>query len=153
SASELDEGTLDIVVAGTESGIMMVEAGANEASEDDVIAALEYGHTTIQPAIKLQKELVKKIGVTPQQFTLELPDQDMQQRVDTWLEGKLGTGLRAPYPERNDLVKNLREQMKAHFTEELGDDFGELAQEYDDAFTMALHKDVRKGIVEEQIRP
>lgn len=154
SAEELDNGPLDIVVAGTKNGIMMVEAGASEVSEDDIAAALEYGYEVIQPAIKLQEELVEKIGVTKQEYTLTLPDEDIQKRVDTWVEGKLGVGIRLPYPERNELVQGLREQMQAHFTEELGEEgFAEVKNEYDDAFVLALHKDVRKGIVEDNIRP
>lgn len=153
SATQLEEGLLDLVVAGTKDAIMMVEAGAQEVSEDEIAAALAYAHKAIQPAIKLQKELTSKVGVTPQKYTLILPDEDIQQRVETWLEGKLGTNIRAPYPERNDLVRDMREQMQAHFREELGKDFDEIKREYDDAFVLALHKDVRKGIVEENIRP
>ncbi len=153
ATKDYDEGPLDLVVAGTEDAIMMVEAGANEVNEETIVEALAFGHKAIQPAIKLQQELVKKVGVTKQEYELTLPDEDIQQRVDTWLEGKLGAGLRAPYPERNDLVKALREQMHAHFEEEFGDDFADLKREYDDAFQLCLHKDVRKGIVEENIRP
>ncbi len=152
-ASELDSGKLDIVVAGTKNGVMMVEAGANEISEEEVTEALEFGFKAIQPAIKLQEELIEKIGVTKQEFELVLPDEDIQQRVDTWLEGKLGVGLRAPYPERNDLVKKIRQEMHEHFEEELGEGFADLKNEYNDAFQMAVHKDVRKGIVEENVRP
>ncbi len=148
-----DQGDLDLVVAGTEEAIMMVEAGANEVSEAQIAEGLEFAHKAIQPAVKLQKELVKKVGVTKQEFVLSLPDTDIQQRVDSWLEGKLGTGLRLPYPERNDLVKNLRQDMHAHFQEEFGDDFAGLKREYDDAFQMSLHKDVRKGIIEDNVRP
>lgn len=148
-----DQGDLDLVVAGTEEAIMMVEAGANEVSEAQIAEGLEFAHKAIQPAVKLQKELVKKVGVTKQEFVLSLPDADIQQRVDSWLEGKLGTGLRLPYPERNDLVKNLRQDMHAHFQEEFGDDFAALKREYDDAFQMSLHKDVRKGIIEDNVRP
>ena len=152
-ASELDSGKLDIVVAGTKNGVMMVEAGANEISEEEVTEALEFGFKAIQPAIKLQEELIEKIGVTKQEFELVLPYEDIQQRVDTWLEGKLGVGLRAPYPERNDLVKKIRQEMHEHFEEELGEGFADLKNEYNDAFQMAVHKDVRKGIVEENVRP
>lgn len=148
-----EKGELDLVVAGTKDAIMMVEAGANEVSEAAVVGGLEFAQKAIQPAIKLQQELIKKVGVTKQEFVLSLPDEDIQQRVDTWLEGKLGAGLRAPYPERNDLVKKIREEMHAHFEEELGEDFAEVKREYDDAFQLAVHKDVRKGIVEEGIRP
>lgn len=152
---ELDNGSkLDLVVAGKDTGVMMVEAGANEATEEEVAKAIEWAHDAIQPAIELQKELVKKVGVTPQEYQLTLPDQDIQKRVDTWVAGKLGVGIRAPLPERNDLVKKVREQMHAHFIEELGEEgFAEVRHEYNDAFTMALHKDVREGIVREQIRP
>mgnify|MGYP001014858405 FL=1 len=78
TAKQLDEGTLDLVVAGTEHGVMMVEAGANEATEEQVAEALEFGHKAIQPAIKLQQELVEKIGVTPQEYELVLPDESIQ---------------------------------------------------------------------------
>jgi polyribonucleotide nucleotidyltransferase len=52
------------------------------------------------------------------------------------------------------MVNKLRHEMEVHFQEELGEEaYKELRQEYDDALTMAIHKDVRKGIVEENIRP
>ena len=152
SAEELDAG-LDLVVAGTKDGVMMVEAGANEVSEEQVVEALDFAQKAIQPAIKLQEELVKKVGVTKQEFELSLPDSDIQKRVDTWVAGKLGTGLRLPYPERNDIVRGLKDAMFEHFTEEIGDDFAGLKGDYDDAFTSALHKDVREGIVKENVRP
>src|SRR3990167_9977859 len=66
TAEELNSG-LDLVVAGTKDGIMMVEAGANEVSEDQVVEALEFGQKVIQPAIKIQEELAKKVGVTSQE--------------------------------------------------------------------------------------
>jgi polyribonucleotide nucleotidyltransferase len=153
SSEQLDKGPLDLVVAGTKSGIMMVEAGANEATEEQVVEAMEFAHKAIQPAIKLQEELVAKVGVEKQEYELVLPDKDITKRVETWLAGKLGAGLRAPYPERNDIVKNLREQMYEHFAAEIGDEFAALKSEYDEAFTMALHKDVREGIVKDKTRP
>lgn len=154
TSQELNEGSLDLVVAGTKEGIMMVEAGANEASEEEVISALEFAHKQIQPAIKLQNELIEKIGVTKQEYELSLPNKTIQSEVDSWLEGKLGKNLRAPYPERNQMVRDLRDQMETRFGEELGEEtFAELRREYDDAFTLALHKDVRKEITEFNIRP
>lgn len=152
SPQDLKHG-LDLVVAGTKSGIMMVEAGANEVSEDEITKALEFAYKEIQPALQLQQELVEKIGVTKQEYGLVLPNEEIQRRVETWLSGKLGAGLRASYPERNDLVRGLREAMHEHFASEIGDDFDDTRSEYDEAFTLALHQDVRRGIVEENIRP
>jgi polyribonucleotide nucleotidyltransferase len=154
SSDKLASGKLDLVVAGTADAIMMVEAGAKEVTEDQIAEALQFGQDAMQPAIALQKELVKKVGITAQEYKLTLPDTDIQQRVDNWLEGKLGTGLRLPYPERNEIVAELRESMHAHFAEEIGEEAYEASKhEYIDGFTMALHKDVRKGIIEDSLRP
>ena len=153
SLEELETGELDLVVAGTKDGVMMVEAGANETSEATVVDAIEYAHKVIQPAIELQNELAKKVGVTKQEYQLILPDEAIQNKVDKWLEGKLGKGLRAPYPERNDLVGDLRVAMHKVFEAELGDDFAVVKADYDEAFQMALHKDVRAGIIKDSTRP
>ena len=153
SAQQLDEGELDLVVAGTKHGVMMVEAGASEASESTVIAAMEYAQKAIQPAIELQLELAKKIGVTPQEYQLILPDEAIQKKVDKWVEGKMGKALRAPYPERNDLVSDLRHKMHEEFSTKLGEDYEAAKADYDEAFQMAIHKDVRVGIVKDNVRP
>jgi polyribonucleotide nucleotidyltransferase len=154
SASELEEGELDLVVAGTKDAIMMVEAGAREVSEETIADALAYAHQAIQPAIDLQNELTQKVGVTPQEFTLLLPDESIRKKVDEWTKGKLGAGMRAPYPERNDLVADLRVKMHEQFTKELGEEeFQAVKADYDEAFQMAVHKDVREGILNENVRP
>jgi polyribonucleotide nucleotidyltransferase len=151
---ELNDGELDLVVAGTKDGVMMVEAGASEVTEDQVADAIAYAFTAMQPAIALQEELVKKVGVTKQEYVLSLPDESIQKAVDEWVEGKLGEDLRKPYPERNVMVAQLREEMEAAFVEKLGvDDWMGVRNDYLDAFQSAVHKDVRKGIVDHQIRP
>lgn len=151
---ELDEGKLDLVVAGTENAIMMVEAGANEATEDEVADALEFAQAAIQPAIALQKELVAKVGVTAQQYELTLPAGDIQKEVDDFLEGKMGEKIRAPLAERHQLMHELRESLLAHFAEKVGEEgFADVKREYEDAFAAAANKDVRKGIMEDGLRP
>jgi len=153
TADQLKEGGLDLVVAGTKDGIMMVEAGADEVTEERIADALAWAQEAIQPAIALQMELCEKVGVVAQEYELTLPNETIQSQVDEWLQGKLGANLRAPYPERNDLVKNLRDAMHAELEEKLGEEYLDNKREFDDAFTMMLHKDVRKGIVEDQLRP
>ena len=153
TAEQLSEGKLDLVVAGTKDGVMMVEAGASEVTEEEVAEALVFAQDAIQPAIKLQQELAEKIGVTPQEYELDLPDASIQEEVDAWVDGKLGEALRAPYPERNQLITELRLSFHEAFTEKHGEDYEDHQSTYDEAFTMALHKDVRKGIVEKNIRP
>jgi len=151
---DMNNNELDLVVAGTKDGIMMVEAGANEVDEEVVLEAMNWAYEAMQPAIALQAELVEKLGVTKKDFELTLPDEAITEKVAAWLEGKMGATLRAPYPERNDLVKTLRDQAHDHFEQEIGaEEYAEHKRVYDDAITMAIHKDVRKGIIEEGVRP
>lgn len=149
---QLNDGALDIVVAGTKSGVMMVEAGANEVEDELVVKALDYAFTAMQPAISLQEQLVKKVGVKKQEFELDLPNEKIQQAVDKWLVGRLGEDLRKPYPERNVLLQELREEMHIDLTDKI-EDYMTVKSDYEDAFQLAVHKDVRKGIVADGIRP
>ncbi|MFY9228314.1 MAG: polyribonucleotide nucleotidyltransferase [Candidatus Microsaccharimonas sp.] len=154
SPEEREASDLDLVVAGIEGGITMVEAGANEVDEEIVADALVWAFEHYQPAIKLQQELAKKIAPTPQEFTLVLPDDNIQEVVNEWVKGKLGEAIRKPYPERNEMVNQLRWAFHQEMSDKLGEDVYKSARdEYDEAFTSAVHKDVRRGIVEEKIRP
>ena len=151
---EREASDLDLVVAGIESGITMVEAGANEVSEEVVAEALAWAFNAYQPAIKLQKELAKKVAPVAQEYELILPNKEIQTVVDKWVDGKLGEALRKPYPDRNEFVNTVRWAFHDQMREKIGaDEYEKLHDEYDEAFTMALHKDVRKGIVDHNLRP
>lgn len=153
SPEEREQSDLDLVVAGIESGVVMVEAGANEVEEEVVIDAIAWAHTAMQPAIKLQRELAKKVATAPIEYELVLPNEEIQTAVDEWAHEKLGKKLQRPYPERNEMVNELRWKFHEEMAEKLGEEYADLHDEYDEAFTMALHKDVRRGIVESQTRP
>ncbi|MFZ1801492.1 MAG: polyribonucleotide nucleotidyltransferase [Candidatus Saccharimonas aalborgensis] len=153
TADERAQSDLDLVVAGIESGITMVEAGANEVAEDVIIDAMRWAFEAFQPAIALQRELAKKVAPVAQEYDLVLPDETIQKEVDQWVEGKLGAALRKAYPERNELINELRWSFHEAMTEKVGDDYGDAKDEYDEAFTMAVHKDVRDGIVKDGVRP
>ena len=154
SAEELNASKLDLVVAAREGGVMMVEAGANEATEEEVVAALKFAEEAIKPALAAQAELAKKVGVKATEYELILPDEKIQAAVDKWVAGKLGEDLRLPYPERNEMIGVLKEQFHVAFAEELGEELYTVVRtQYDEAFQMALHKDVRAGIVKDGTRP
>lgn len=155
NAEEREESDLDLVVAGIESGITMVEAGANEVSEEVIAEALAWAYEAYQPAIALQKELEEKIAPAVQEYQLVLPNEDIQAVVNDWVEGKFGDALRKAYPERNEMVNQIRWQFHEDMEKTLGEEAysREVRDEYDEAFTSALHKDVRRGIVEDNLRP
>lgn len=167
---------LDLVVAGKSNGITMVEAGAKEVPEDEIIAALEWGLQAMQPAIKLQEELRNLIPVQEQEYTLVLPDAEIQERVDNWVDGKLGANVRrANATERSQLIDEIKYAMHDAFAKELVTDeeagaTPKMSEEerlsakvkyydehfrdkYNGAFELAVHHDVRNCILKEGIRP
>lgn len=155
SPEEREQSDLDLVVAGIETGVTMVEAGANEVDEQVIVDGIAWAHEMIQPAIKLQKELEEKVAPAVQEYELVLPNEDVQTEVDAWVDGKFGSNIRKEYPERNNVVNELRWEFHEAMREKIGEDEydKETHDEYDEAFTSALHKDVRRGIVEESLRP
>lgn len=154
SPEEREQSDLDFVIAGIESGVTMVEAGAKEVSEDVIVGALDWAFKNIQPAIKLQKELAEKVGVESLPYELILPNEEILEEVTQWANGKFGKNIQFEYPVRNDKVAEIREQFHNEMLEKFGEEeYEELKNEYDEAFTNVLHKDVRRGIVEDGIRP
>ena len=60
---EVKQGDLDLVVAGTPDGVVMVEAGANQLPEQDIIEAIDFGYEAVQELIQAQKELIAELGI------------------------------------------------------------------------------------------
>jgi polyribonucleotide nucleotidyltransferase len=78
---EIDKSELDLRIAGTRDAILMVEAGAEEVPEDVMVAALEFGHKSIQPLIDLQLRMRTEIGKPKRVVSFALPDQALQEMV------------------------------------------------------------------------
>ena len=172
---EREASDLDLVVAGKDSGITMVEAGANEVPEDVIIGGLEWGLKMIQPAIKLQNELREALGVEEKEYTLILPNEEAQAKVDAWFDGKLTEEFRTQNTIlRDQMIKDLKEQMHADFIAEISDEDAGVTDNMDDetklaakiayyeangkadyseAFELAVKHDVRKHIIEDGVRP
>ena len=172
---EREASDLDLVVAGKDTGITMVEAGANEVPEDVIIGGLEWGLKMIQPAIKLQNELREKVGVEEKEYTLVLPSEEIQKKVDEWMVGKLGDNLRTQNTvERNNLIDEIKWEMHDEFAKEITDEEAGVTDkmseeekmttkteyydehfraDYSEAFELAVKKDIRKHIIEDGIRP
>ena len=145
---------LDLVVAGIESGVTMVEAGANEVSEEVIVEAIAWAHKKMQPAIELQRQLVSRVKPVAKEYELVLPNTEIQAEVDEWIADKLGERLRKDYPERNEMVNELRWEFHDVMRQKIGEEnYDALRDEYDEAFTSALHRDVRRGIVDDGLRP
>ena len=145
--------SIDLTVAGIASGITMVEAGANEVPETLLADAFAWAHQAMQPAIELQKELVTKLAVEPLPYELVKPDEAILAEVEQWCQGKFTPDMRQQYPYRNRVVEELRQQMHTELEAQHGEAYAEVKAQYDEAFTMESHKDVRRGIIEDGVRP
>ena len=154
SRDELEHNKLDLFVAGKDGKVMMVEAGANEVSEDAIADAFEWVLEQIKPALDLQIQLKDAIQPVQQEYELVVPNADIQAKVGDYLSDKLTADLRMPYPQRNPLVEQIKRDMLDHFAADYNDDdWAEIQGEYLDAFDIALHKNVRQGIIDDGVRP
>ncbi len=80
--SEGRESTLNIVVSGTEDGIVMVEAGAQQVSEQDVLGAIEFGHDCCKKIAAAIRELVKLAGKPKKEFVSPTLDKELYAAIE-----------------------------------------------------------------------
>lgn len=154
SRAEMESNQLDLFVAGKEGKVMMVEAGAREVSEDKLADAFEWALEQIKPALDLQLQLRDAVQPVMQEYELVKPDEDIQTKVSDYLSDKLTDDLRIPYPERNPRIADIKQAMLDNFMASYDEaEWEEIKNEYLDAFDYALHQNVRRGIVEQGIRP
>ena len=86
---EINSGDLDLVVAGTPDGVVMVEAAANQLPEQDVIEAIDFGYEAVRDLISAQRELMKDLGLTI--VTSEPPT--VNELVSQFIEAKASTSI------------------------------------------------------------
>jgi polyribonucleotide nucleotidyltransferase len=94
--SEMDKSDLDLRIAGTRDAILMVEAGADEVPEEFMVAALEFGHKSIQPLIELQLKMRVEVGKPKRAVTFALPDKSLQEKVYARVSGPMTELLDKP---------------------------------------------------------
>jgi polyribonucleotide nucleotidyltransferase len=89
--AEVEAGDLDLVIAGSPEGIVMIEAGASQVSEEDIIEAIEFGYEVVMDLIKAQQEIVEELGL---QVEMPQPPQE-----DPTLENFIRDRVTAPVQE------------------------------------------------------
>jgi len=154
------------VVACRDGKVMMVEAGAKEVPEEVIIEAMRWAVEQTKPALDLQNELKKVVAPEEKPYELQLPDEEIQKKVDAWTAkhfGEHGEVIRGNVIERKEICAKLATEMNAEFASELGEgetdeekiaDYeARLMKEYMEAFELSIHHEVRRAIVEEGVRP
>lgn len=163
SPEERERSMMDLVVACKDGKVMMVEAGADEVPEAMIIEAMHWAVKNVQPALDAQRELAELVQPEAQEYELVLPDEGVQEKAESWYKAHAGDQVRGNVLERQSVIGQLKEEMHAEFAPELGEgeteeekiaDYDErLKGEYDQAFDLAVHHEVRRGIVEDGVRP
>jgi len=116
---QLQFSDLDIVVAGTENAITMVEGGAIEVPEDEVLEALQVAHNGVRELIALQRELVADLSVPEMEWSApEIPD-ELRTRVESVAETRIMEAINLKEKaERSDALALVREEVAAALAEE-----------------------------------
>jgi polyribonucleotide nucleotidyltransferase len=115
------ESKLNIVVAGTEDGIVMVEAGAQQVSEQDVLGAIEFGHSCCKKIAAAVRELVKVAGKPKREFQPPQVDPEIYQQVDKAARVDLTDALNTqkhPKLESYSLVAEIKKRVLEALPEE-----------------------------------
>lgn len=94
TVEELEASDIDLTVAGTKDAINMVEAGAKEASEDDMLEALMFGHDAIKELIKFEEKIIKEVGREKMEYdVLEITD-ELKEEIYSLAKEPLDKALR-----------------------------------------------------------
>ena len=112
TVEQSEKSDIDLTVAGTKDAINMVEAGAREASEDDMLEALMFGHDAIKKLIAFEEEVIKAIGVEKMEYEkLEITD-ELRSEVDSIVRDRLDKALRIKDKlEKYSAIDNLEEEV------------------------------------------
>ncbi|MBM7555391.1 polyribonucleotide nucleotidyltransferase [Halanaerobacter jeridensis] len=124
TSEEMEESLLDLTVAGTEEAVMMVEAGANEVSEEEIISGIDFGQDAIRDVVQLQKEVVAEIGKEKADLDLEIvEDPELEEEVEEHVGDRLSQALQTKdKAERGEQVNQVREEVVDYFKEQFAED-------------------------------
>ncbi len=150
SMSETERSDLDLLVAGTNDAVLMVEAGANELSEADMLAAIQQGHAICQQVVALQHELVAKCGKPKLPFEPPASDTSLEEAVASYIGGQLRAAINDPNKmQREEQTTVLREDVLKHFTaDEPPEELPTRRAAVNKAFDALLKAEVRNAILE-----
>ncbi len=149
-----EQSRLDLVVAGTADAIIMVEAGAKEVPEEQILAAFDVAHAEIRRIVEIQKRLVEMAGKPRREVTLTAPDPVLEAAVR---EAALPLIVQAlAHPEklaREEALRDVQETVAAQLAERSPEMFAQRAAEVGELVYALTKAEVRRRILEEGRRP
>jgi len=147
--SEAGSVDINLLVAGTESSVLMVEGEALEVQEETLLKAIDYAHAEIKRIIAVQKDLREKVGRGKRTLTPPVFDEELRKNVEAHILGKMKDAIKIPGKQRRQETLDimLAETIKHFNTPEK-----DMTKEIADAFFELEKNLVRRMIIEEGIR-
>ncbi|HPQ08153.1 MAG TPA: polyribonucleotide nucleotidyltransferase [Bacteroidia bacterium] len=149
----LEKSTIDMMVAGTETDIIMVEGEMNEISEDEMVEAIQFAHQAIKQQIIALKEFAQKANAPAKRtYSHETNDEEFKKKMYADLFDKVYQCAKSKNPnkhERNKAFADILEEYKKQFSAE---DLEKYASLFDKYYGLIQYDAVRKMILEEKIR-
>ncbi len=147
--AQLDASDLDLVVAGTEDAVIMVEGGANELPEEVMLEAIARGHQAMLPLIKMQKELVAEIG----KGKPSVPSRSLEESVLSRVKEISGEKIRTlVFVADKEEQKRRREEFLLELLEGLAEEPEEIRNSALEAFNVIEREEMRGMILSESRR-
>ena len=148
---------IDLTVAGTADAINMVEAGAAEVSEEDMLDALMFGHEAVKKLVAFENEIIKEVGKPKREVQLKTIPEELRKEVTELVDAKLRAAVSTVDKlEREEKINAIEMETEALYAEK------EYASEKEKAVTVQrvhniqediVHQEVRRLITDEKIRP
>lgn len=147
--SESERLDLNIVVAGTEDAVVMVEGGASEVSEEMLLEAIDFAHSEIKRILPVQRELRAMVGKEKRPLIEKKVDETLREEVERFVIEKMREYIRIPGKQkRQEALDILLEESRHHFNaEERG-----IVRFINETFFDIEKKLVRNMIVRDRIR-
>jgi polyribonucleotide nucleotidyltransferase len=151
---QAEKSDLDVIIAGTKDAIMMVEAGAKEVPEEEILEAILFGHEEVKKLVAFQEEIKAEIGKPPIEVEPYEPDPQIVAAVKEYCSEQLTVALRTGDKlERESRVDQLKEETHHYLAEQLGEeDYAAKARDISEALDSLIKQEVRRMIVEDKIR-
>ena len=152
---EQREGTLNLMVVGTADGIVMIESGSREVSEEMVVEAIEFGHTEIKKICAGISELAKKVGKPKRTFEPVQMDEAFLSEIRAAVGEKLADAVNTQkYPKNESyaLIKQLKDEYVSAVPEE-DEGAEEIVKKRSDYFDILRERIFREQVIKEHRRP
>jgi len=151
---EVENGDLDLVVAGSPDGVIMVEAGANQLPEADVIEAIDFGYEVVQDLIQAQRDLMQELGIE----IVQEPEPETDPTLATFVEEKTAAAIKEVLkqfnltkPERDEKLDAIKDELVATIDALEEDNPIKLAGAADGKALGNTYKSVTKKLMRQQI--